>query len=202
VAKVKDAKDVGLDRHGGCITDVVPKGGPVRAPASLFLLVGLAAPALAQDQGSFVVDAMTTPGRHFGAGYYMTDRLSIRPSLGFGYSGAYGTTFNFGTDLRLDLLPASRFSPYLTAGINYMRSPFLVPESALAATSPASTNVARYGGGLGIRTHVKWGLSLLGEARVMSSEIRSGSEVGLYGASTVHDGAHFEGAIGLSYVLN
>ena len=52
--------------------------------------------------------------------------LSIRPSLGIGYSGQYGTTFNLGADARFDLMPTNRFSPYLTAGFNYIRDPYLV----------------------------------------------------------------------------
>ena len=51
-------------------------------------LIVLSAPAMAQDRGSFVLDAMTTPGRRLRLGYYLADGLSVRPSLGVGYSRA------------------------------------------------------------------------------------------------------------------
>ncbi|HEY6549371.1 MAG TPA: hypothetical protein VI589_15755 [Vicinamibacteria bacterium] len=184
----------------------------MRALATLLLLSGLAAPVLAQDQGSFALDAMTTPGRHFGAGYYVTDRFSLRPSLGFGYSDQFGTTFNLGTDLRFELLPGSRFSPYLAGGINYMRSPYLVADNggSVPTARPgdpssiptASSNVTRYGAGVGLRTRLKYGISLIGEGRLMNSAIRDGYGAGYYGQQVVQSGAHFEAALGLSYVFN
>ena len=51
---------------------------------------------MAQERGSLTLDAMTTPGRHIGFAYYVTDRLSVRPSLGVGYSAQYGTEINLG----------------------------------------------------------------------------------------------------------
>jgi hypothetical protein len=101
-------------------------------------LLGLSMPALAQEKGSVAIDAMTTPGRHFGIGYYITDRLSLRPSLGLSSGGAYGTEFNFGTDVRFELLPYSRFSPYAAASLNYMRVPSLVQIDATGAPIPAA----------------------------------------------------------------
>jgi hypothetical protein len=176
---------------------------------TLLVLSGLATPALAQDRGSFALDAMTTPGRHFGAGYYLTDRFSLRPSLGFGYSDQFGTTFNLGTDLRFELLPGSRFSPYLAGGINYMRSPYLVADNGSSTGMPgdtplptASSNVTRYGAGVGLRTRLKYGISLIGEGRLMNSAIRDGYGAGFYGQQVVEGGAHFEAAVGLSYVFN
>jgi len=183
----------------------------LRASAAVLVLLALARPAPAQDQGSFALDAMTTPGRHFGAGYYLTNRFSLRPSLGFGYSDQFGATFNLGADMRFELMPGHRVSPYLTGGINYMRSPYLVSANAFSGPTTAlsgyglptdSSNVARYGAGLGLRTRLKYGISLVGEGRLMNSALRSGSTVGFYGGQVVEDGAHFEGAIGLSYVFN
>jgi hypothetical protein len=183
----------------------------LRVSATLLVLVGLATPALAQDQGSFALDARTTPGRHFGAGYYVTDRFSLRPSLGFGYSDQFGATYNLGADFRFEILPGSRFSPYLVGGINTMRSPYLVPDggSGLSTGMPgsasvpaASSNVTRYGAGAGLRTRLKYGISLIGEGRLMNSAIRDGSGAGFYGQQVVQNGAHFEAAVGLSYVFN
>jgi hypothetical protein len=183
----------------------------VRILAVAVVLCGLAVPVRAQDQGSFALDAMTTPGRHFGAGYYLTDRFSLRPSLGFGYSDQFGTTFNLGTDLRFELMPGSRLSPYLAGGINYMRSPYLVadPGTSFSPSGPggstvptASSNVTRYGAGVGLRTRLKYGISLIGEGRLMNSAIRDGYSAGFYGQQVVQNGAHFEAAVGVSYVFN
>jgi hypothetical protein len=168
------------------------------------VLVGLSVPAVAQERGSMFLDAMTTPGRHFGIGYYFTDRLSVRPSLGLAFSGQYGTTFNLGGDTRFDLLPGSRFNPYLTAGFNYVRDPYLVPDgpSAPGGTLQGSSNVARYGAGAGFRTRIKYGLSLVGEGRVMNSALRDVTGAASYGQLSVQNGAHFEAAVGMSYAFN
>jgi hypothetical protein len=169
----------------------------VRIPVSVTALVLLAAPAMAQSAGSIALDAMTTPGRHFGAGVYLTDGLSLRPSLGFGYAQGYGTTFNLGTDLRWEILPAGRVSPYLTAGISYFRDPLVRPyDSTGGLVADGTSNVTRYGAGAGVRARVRYGFSLVAEGRVMSSEVRS--LAGYYG---LQPGAHFEGAVGLSYLL-
>jgi hypothetical protein len=170
----------------------------VRFLATVAALACLTTPAMAQERGSFTLDAMTTPGRHFGLGYYLTDGVSIRPSLGVGWYEGYGTTFNLGTDVRWEVLPASRVSPYATAGFNYFRDPSLVQYDAsglqLGATA---SNVTRYGGGLGVRARILSKLSLVAEGRVMNSELQD--TAGLYG---LRPGAHFEAAAGLSYVLH
>ncbi len=64
------------------------------------LVLGLSTPVFALDagttpagtgeKGTIALDAMTTPGRHFGIGFYVTDHLSLRPSLGIGYSDYAG----------------------------------------------------------------------------------------------------------------
>jgi hypothetical protein len=172
----------------------------VRLIAASIVLVSLSAPAIAQEQGSMVLDAMTTPGRHFGIGYYFTDRLSVRPSLGIAFSGQYGTTFNLGGDMRFDLLPGRRVSPYLTAGFNYVRDPYLVQYDPTGSSLGTLSNVARFGAGAGFRARIKYGLSLVGEGRIMNSELREGS--GYRGQQSVQGGAHFEAAVGISYALN
>jgi hypothetical protein len=187
----------------GVVPFTFGKEDRVRLVVALIALLSVSASAMAQDAGSFALDAMTTPGRHFGAGYYVTSGLSIRPSLGLGYADQYGMTFNLGADARYELLTSSRVSPYLTAAINYVRSPYLVQYDA-GGSSPASTssNLARYGAGLGIRTRLKYGLSLVAEGRVMNSELLYVPGNGPYGQQAVQNGAHFEAALGISYVLN
>lgn len=163
--------------------------------ASLVLL-GLPVSALAQERGSLVVDAMTTPGRHFGLGYYLTDALSLRPTLGIGYSGTYGTTVNLGTDLRYDLLPGRRVNPYLTAGFNFVRNSTLMRYDTSGSLLP-DTSAMRYGGGVGLRAFIAHGFSLVGEGRAMNSELQTS-----FAGPTIHDGAHFEAAVGLSYAFH
>ena len=174
----------------------------MRLLATSVVVLGLSTSVMAQERGSFALDAMTTPGRHFGAGYYVTDKLSLRPSLGIGYSGQYGTTFNLGADARWELLPGSRFSPYLTASFNYLRSPYVQYDPGGSSPLSASSDVARYGAGLGLRTRLKYRLSLVGEGRVMNSELREAPGNALYGQQVIQDGAHFEAAVGLSYAFN
>jgi len=175
----------------------------VRFLAMSLALLSLSAPAMAQGRGSLFLDAMTTPGRHFGIGYYITDGLSVRPSLGAGYSAQYGTELNLGADLRWEPLPGRRVSPYVTASFNYLRSPALVQyDSSGSPLAAADPNVARYGGGLGLRTQLKYRLALVGEGRVMSSAFRDASGGGFYGQQGLQPGAHFEAALGLSYAFN
>ena len=175
----------------------------MRLTAASFALVCLAAPAMAQEKGSFALDAMTTSGRHFGLGYYLKDGLSVRPSLGAGYADGYGMTFNLGADVRWELMPHSRVSPYATASFNYLRDPYLVPYDpnglTLQGTEP---DVTRYGGGVGIRAQLKYKLSLVAEGLVMSSAFHDGVVPGFGTVQAVEPGAHFEAAIGISYVLN
>ena len=174
------------------------QGVGVRLFAASVVLIGLAVPAYAEEQGLVFLDAMTTPGRQFGIGYYFTERLSVRPSLGIGFSGQYGTTFNLGGDARFDLLPGHRVSPYLTAGFNYIRDAFLVTYDSHGVTSGEPSNVTRFGGGAGFRAPIKYGLSLMGEARLMNSEVRDTPG----GYQTLHSGSHFEAAVGISYAWN
>jgi len=175
----------------------------VRLLTTSLALLSLSAPALAQGRGSLALDAMTTPGRHFGVGYYITDGLSVRPSLGAGYAAGYGAEINLGADMRWELLPGRRVSPYLTAGFNYLRSPALARIDATGLpVADADPNFARYGGGAGIRTQLKPRLALVGEGRVMSSAFRDVSGGGFLGQQGLQPGAHFEAAVGLSYAFN
>lgn len=175
----------------------------MRALLTSVALLTLSVPAMAQERGSFTLDAMTTPGRHFGFGYYITDGLSVRPSLGAEYSGDYGMTFNLGGDLRWEFLTNSRFSPYLAASFNYLRSPYLVAYDPGGSSFQAGdSNVTRYGAGAGIRARLKYRLSLYGEGRVMNSAFQDVPGHALSSQQYVKDGAHFEAALGLSYAFN
>jgi hypothetical protein len=175
------------------------QGGHVmRMLAASVVLFGLACPALAQERGSFTLDALTRSDRPVGLGYNMTDRLSVRPSLALGYSDAYGTTYSLGTDLRWDLLPSSRFSPYATAGLEFRRTP-LATVGTSGGLSVAPQSITRYGGGFGVRTRVFRRLSAIAEGRVMNSGFDQVQVSGLGLYKQYQSRVRVEGALGLSY---
>jgi hypothetical protein len=176
----------------------------MRLAIASFAVLACAGPALAQQQGTVALDATTAYGRTFGAGFYVSDHLSLRPSLGFGYSGTQGTFFNLGSEVRWDFHNASRFTPYTAASFNYMRSPSVgsYDPSGFALLTDRS-NVMRYGAGVGVRTRVSDRLSVIADGRMMNSAVRSVAVLGgLYPQRAVEDGLHFEGALGLSFLLN
>ena len=173
----------------------------MRLFAASLVLVGLSAPVMAQDRGTFALDAMTTPGRHFGFGYYITDALSIRPSLGFGYASGYGAMLNLGADMRYEVLQDRRVSPYLTASFNYLRDPSYVQYGSNGSLS-SDPNLARYGAGVGVRTRIVQRLSLVGEGRVMNAAFQEAPGSSFSGQESIQHGAHFEAAIGVSYFFN
>lgn len=173
----------------------------MRTLAASVLFLGMALPASAQHRGSFALDAMTTPGRHFGAGYYLTDGLSLRPSLGFGWSEGYGSIFNLGVDARYEFPTGSRLSPYVAGSYNYMRSPYLT-DSIVGVVRNDPSNVARWGGGGGMRARINDRFSVFADARVMNSEVRNATGSFVGPQQVVEYGAHFEGALGVTFLLN
>lgn len=173
----------------------------MRTLAASLLVLGAAVPAAAQQRGSFALDAMTTPGRHFGAGYYITDGLSLRPSLGFGFAQGYGTIFNLGADVRYEFLTRSRVSPYVAGTYNYLRSPYLT-DSVGGVVRNDPSNVARWGGGGGLRATLNDRFSVFADGRVMNSQFRNAPGSALGSPRVVETGAHFEGALGLTFFLN
>ena len=178
----------------------------MRLAIASFAVLACAGPVLAQDfgPGSVTLDATTAYGRTFGAGFYVSNHLSLRPSLGFGYSGTEGTFFNVGSEVRWDFHNQSRFTPYTAASFNYMRSPSVssyLPSGLVLLTE--RSNVMRYGGGVGVRTRISDRLSVIADGRMMNSEVRSVAAVGAFTSQrAVEDGLHFEGALGLSFLLN
>ena len=178
----------------------------MRLAIASFAVLACAGPALAQDfgPGSVTVDATTAYGRTFGAGIYVSDHLSLRPTLGFDYWRTAGTYFNVGSEVRWDFHNRSRFTPYTAASVNYMRSPSVssyLPSGLVLLTE--RSNVMRYGGGVGVRTRISDRLSVIADGRMMNSEVRDVAAVGAFAPQrAVADGLHFEGALGLSFLLN
>ena len=112
--------------------------------------------------------------------------------------------YDVGSEVRWDFHNQSRFTPYTAASFNYMRSPYLTSydPSGLALLTERS-NIMRYGGGLGVRTRVSDRVSLIADGRMMSSAVRGVTVPGtLSRQQAVDEGLHFEGALGLSFLLN
>ena len=132
----------------------------MRLLGTSLVLLGLAAPALAQGKGSLALDVMTTRDQHFGVGYYVTDAISLRPRLGAGYSSQYGFSFAVGLDLRWEMLAARRFSPYATANATYQYDEGFMQYGGAGVGAPTTDlGWLRYGAGLGIRARINPRLS-------------------------------------------
>lgn len=138
----------------------------MRLLALSLALSALAMPAPAEEEkGSWAVDLEATPSQRLGFAYYLSDKFSLRPSLGGGYSSLNGAFANFGLDLRYELRPTKRLTPYATATAIYLhnRSSIDPADTAVTIRDP---HAARLGLGLGLRFRLNTRLSIFGEGRV------------------------------------
>ena len=177
----------------------------MRLLATSLAVLAMAAPAMAQSQGSFALDVMTTRDQHFGVGYYVTDAISLRPRLGAGYSSEYGFNYAVGLDLRWEVLAARRFSPYATAGVTYQYDEaFTQYDSAGVAIPTADSSWLRSGAGLGVRTRLNPRLAVVAEGHVVNSAAYSSPSLSGNGMPTrrIEDGTYFEAAVGISFTFN
>jgi opacity protein-like surface antigen len=119
----------------------------------------------AEEKGSWTVDLEATPNQRLGFAYYVSDKFSLRPSLGGGYSSLNGAFANLGLDLRFELRPTKRVTPYAMAGVVYLhnRSSIDPAERLVTVRDP---HAARLGAGLGLRTRLTDRLSIFAEGRV------------------------------------
>lgn len=169
---------------------------------SLFVLLalGMSASAFAQQRGTIALDAMTTPGRHFGLGFYITDRLSLRPSLGIGYAGSSGTYVNAGADLRYDITRHGDWSLYATTSAFYQnggRSLYGPSGSQSVLVDPAGL---QYGGGLGLRRRITDRLAVMLDGRyVHTPSYDPGTSP--FGTFRLNDQNRIVGALGLTFNL-
>jgi len=126
----------------------------------------LATSALAgEERGSWAVDLEATPNQRLGFAYYVSDKFSLRPSLGGGYSSLNGAFANLGLDLRFELRPTKRVTPYAMAGVVYLHNRFSIDPSERLVTI-RDPHAARLGAGLGLRTRLTDRLSIFAEGRV------------------------------------
>jgi hypothetical protein len=147
----------------------------VLASSSAFAQQGTISP------GTIALDAMTTPGRHFGLGFYVTEHLSLRPSLGIGYSNYTGTFVNAGADLRYEFTPDHDWSAYATASGYYQSggavySPAVANPGAPGGSAPAVVTDQgnfQYGGGVGVRRRINDKISAMVDCRYLhASDLR------------------------------
>jgi opacity protein-like surface antigen len=127
----------------------------------------LATSALAgEEKGSWSVDLEATPSQRLGFAYYVSDRFSLRPSLGGGYSSLNGAFANLGLDLRFELRPTKKVTPYVMAGLVYLHNRSSIDPGAATPVSIRDPHAARLGAGLGLRTRLTDRLSVFAEGRV------------------------------------
>jgi hypothetical protein len=172
----------------------------------LGMVIAAATPALAQStQGQFGLDAMIAPTTSFGAAYYVTDGLSLRPWLGLGYSDFSGFYANAGAQLRYELSARNRLSPYVsaTAQFSHYGSTAVVPRGGSTTGQPlaAPDNLGQLGAGFGVRYSVSGSLALFGEGRVMYATSPVGAEGTGWTTVSVNDQTRVDAMIGLTYFI-
>ncbi len=183
----------------------------MRRSVLMLLSLAMSAPAFAQ-QGTIALDAMTTPGRHFGMGFYVTDHLSLRPSLGIGYSDYSGVFVNAGADVRYDFSPDRDWSLYATGSVfyeggqdvNYASGTPSRPRTGspdyASSTSYTSYDGMYYGAGVGVRRRVGERLAFMLDGRYLHTATNSvtGSS---FGAIRIDGQNQVVAALGLSFYL-
>jgi opacity protein-like surface antigen len=133
---------------------------------SLALTTLAASAPAAEEKGSWSVDLEATPNQRLGFAYYASDRFSLRPSLGGGYSTLNGAFANLGLDLRFELRPRKKVTPYAMAGIVYLHNRASIDGGAETLVTIRDPQAARFGAGLGLRGRITDRLSVFAEGRV------------------------------------
>jgi hypothetical protein len=187
----------------------------------LVLMLALAATARAQEtiepppppppphepftQGTFTVDAMTTPGSHLGFGFYLTDRISIRPMLGFGISEHGGTSFIGGADLRIETHPSNTWSFYGVATGSYRTGADASYGPAGSRNLYAQQDGGLYGAGVGVRRRFHDRLLVVLDTRYLHANSAPVSTTPLpssFGQYRVDNQNQIVVSLGLSFALN
>ena len=173
----------------------------MRRVAMLLLGLGFASPSLAQHKGAVVLDAMTTPGRHFGLGYYVSDRISLRPSLGLSYAAQNGMFVDVGTDLRFELQPDNAWTLYGTTSAYYRNGRSQLSSRAGSQTARADQQGVHYGAGAGLLRRVNDRLALFLDGRyVRSGQASTGTQTS-FGQFRLDPQSQLVASLGLSFSL-
>jgi hypothetical protein len=187
----------------------------------LVVMLALAAPARAQEttepapppppphepftQGTFTIDAMTTPGSHMGFGFYLTNRISIRPMLGVGTSYYGGTTFIAGADLRIETMPTNTWSFYGVATGSYRGGEDRSYGPQGSRNLYAQQDGALFGAGVGVRRRFHDRLMVVLDTRYLHAASASLSTTPLpssFGQYRVNNQNQVVASLGLSFALN
>jgi hypothetical protein len=148
-------------------------------------------------QGTFTVDAMTTPGQpHIGFGFYLSDRISIRPMFGLGHSRTNGVVYAAAADLRIETRPTNTWSFYGVATGSY--------RSGRESFSSQQQG-GQYGAGVGVRRRFHDRLIVVLDARYLRSGAASLSTTELpssFGQIRLDNRNQVVASLGLSFALN
>jgi opacity protein-like surface antigen len=179
----------------------MPNGGEMRLLALSLALSTLTTSALAgEEKGSWAVDLEATPSQRLGFAYYVSDRFSLRPSLGGGYSSLNGAFANLGLDLRFELRPGKRLTPYAMAGAVYLHNRASIDPAERLVTIH-DPHAARFGAGLGLRTRLTDRLSIFAESRVTRLAFDDLASTTSAGQFTLEKPTRFETGVGFTFRL-
>lgn len=158
--------------------------------------------AMAEEKkGSWAVDLEATPNQRLGFSYYISDKFSLRPSLGGGYSSLSGSFANLGIDFRYDLQGRKRLTPYALASIIYLHNRSSIDPGPGAPVTLRDPHAARLGAGLGLRARLTKRLGVFAETRVtrMTFDDLVGTTSG--GRSTLERQNQLETGLGFTFRL-
>lgn len=155
-------------------------------------------------QGTFTVDAMTTPGRHMGFGFYLSNRVSIRPMLGLGYSELGGAFFNVGADLRVETRPSNAWSVYGVATGSYRSGRDVGYGARSGQDFYTQQQGGQYGAGVGVRRRVHDRLMVVLDTRYLRSSAPnlSATRFSSFGQMRLDGRNQLVASLGLSFALN
>jgi opacity protein-like surface antigen len=140
-------------------------------------------------------------GQRLGFAYYVSDRFSLRPSLGGGYSNLNGAFANLGLDLRFELQPRKRVTPYAMAGVFYLHNRSSIDFATGAPETIRDPHAARFGAGLGLRTGLTDRLRVFVEGRVTRTAFDDLASTTAAGRFPLEPPTRFQAGFGFTFRL-
>jgi len=154
-----------------------------------------------EEKGSWALDLEATPGQRLGFAYYVSDKFSLRPSLGGGYSNLNGPFANLGLDLRFELRPRKRVTPYAMAGVVYLHNRSSRDFASGTPETIRDPHAARFGAGVGLRTGLTDRLSVFVEGRVTRTAFDDLASTTAAGRFTLEQPTRFQAGFGFTFRL-
>ena len=150
----------------------------IRTVAPLMVFALSCASAMAQDTGPgpapkapeherWLMDFGAGASLRVGVGYAFSDTLSIRPSLGLGYSTFGGFFFVTGAEMRRQFRPDARLSPFAGLAGKYFHGRTEAREPSEMAGPYRRHDGVQLGVVGGLRFHISRRFSLFGETRLL-----------------------------------